>query len=344
MLSRVANSLYWMSRYIERAENIARIVDVNLQLLLDLKKLEDARLAQHWMPIVQSTGDEARFLELYPDASAQTVTDFLVFRGDNANSILSSVAQARENARMIRDQITTETWEEINRLHLFLRSPQARETWVAAPDEFFNEVRRSSLYLQGLMLATVPQNEGWHFLQAGKYLERADKTTRILDVRYRSLPARGLPGPVNESDALEWVAVLRSCSGLDAYRQVYGADIHPGHIAELLILSDEFPRGVHFCLNRLDRALRSISGTPPHRFCNSAERLSGRLLAELQFSTLDDLFAPGLHGYLDQLQAKFNAIGDALFQAYIFLPFMESDADTQRQQQQQQQQNSGAAW
>lgn len=332
MLSRVANSLFWMSRYIERAENTARIVDVNLQLLLDFRNLDDRRLAEHWVPIVQSTGDEELFAELYQAANGQTVTDFLVFRPENANSIASAVAQARENARMVRDQITVEMWEEINRLYLFLRSPQARQTWASAPDEFCNEVKRSSLYIQGLVQGTVMENEGCYFMEAGRQIERADKTTRILDVRYQTLPARGLPGPINETDALEWVAVLRSCSAIDAYRQTYGADVQPAKIAELLVLSDEFPRSVRSCVARFDAALRSIAGTPSHRFTNTAEKLSGRLLAQLQFSTVEDIFGPGLHEHLDQLQVQLNAIGDALFQAYIFLPYLDLDPAEERQQ------------
>ena len=333
MLSRVANSLFWMSRYMERAENTARIVDVNLQLLLDFRNLDDRRLAEHWTPIVQSTGDEERFRSLYTAANGQTVTDFLVFRIENPNSIVSAVSQARENARMVRDQITAEMWEEINRLYLLLRSPQARQLWAAAPDEFCNEVKRSSLYVEGLIQGTVLENESFHFMEAGRFLERADKTTRILDVRYQTLPARGMPGAINENDALEWVAVLRSCSALDAYRQTYGAEVDPARIAELLVLSDEFPRSVRSCVARLDDALRSIAGTPSHRFTNEAEKLSGRLLAELQFSTVEDIFGPGLHDYLDQLQVRLNSVGDALFQAYIFLPYLEGDASVERQQQ-----------
>ncbi|MCC6235810.1 MAG: alpha-E domain-containing protein [Verrucomicrobiales bacterium] len=338
MLSRVANSLFWMSRYIERAENTARIVDVNLQLLLDFRKLDDRRLVEHWVPIVQSTGDDKIFFELYPVANGQTVTEFMVFRQENANSIMSAVAQARENARMVRDQITAEMWEEINRLYLFLRSRQARQTWASAPDEFCNEVKRSSIYLQGLVRGTLLENEGWHFMEAGRAIERADKTTRILDVRHQTLPERGMPGPITETEALEWVAVLRSCSAIDGYRQTYGADVQPARIAELLVLSDEFPRSVRSCVAQLDRALRSIAGTPSHRFTNTAEKLSGRLLAELQFSTAEDIFAPGLHEYLDQVQIKLNAVGDSLFQAYIFLPYLDTEPAVERQQQQQQQQ------
>ena len=194
-------------------------------------------------------------------------------------------------------------------------------------------MKRSSLYLQGLVQGTDMENEGWYFMEAGRQIERADKTTRILDVRYQTLPPRGLPGPINETDALEWVAVLRSCSALDTYRQTYGADVHPAKIAELLVLSDEFPRSVRGCVARFDAALRNIAGTPSHRFTNTAEKLSGRLLAQLQFSTVEEIFAHGLHEHLDELQVQLNSIGDALFEAYIFLPYLDPDPAEERQQQ-----------
>src|SRR3954463_5996884 len=226
MLSRVANSLYWMSRYIERAESIARLADVNLQLLLDFRNLDDATLNAHWMPIVQSSGDEELFQKLYPKVTGQTVTDFMVFNPGNANSIYSSVVQARENARMVRDQVTAELWEELNRLYLFLHSPRARELWRENPADFFLTIRNGSLLLQGLTDATIVRNEGWFFIQCGRYLERADKTSRILDVRHESLPARGTPmGTLSQSDALGWSAVLRSCSAWDAYKALHGAEV-----------------------------------------------------------------------------------------------------------------------
>src|SRR5215831_413204 len=184
MLSRVANSLYWMSRYIERAENIARILDVNLQLLLDFRNLDDNGLRDHWMPIVQCTGDQDSFIAQHQRATAATVAEFMVFQPENPNSIVSSVCQARENARMVRDQITLELWEEINRLYWFVRTPQARQVWTESPSEFFQQVKASSLHIIGLTDATLIHNEGWWFAQAGKFIERADKTSRILDLRY----------------------------------------------------------------------------------------------------------------------------------------------------------------
>ena len=340
MLSRVANSLYWMSRYIERAESIARLVDVNLQLLLDFRNLDDHALDAHWIPIVQSSGDEELFRKLHPRATGQSVTEFLVFQTENRNSIASSVAQARENARMVRDQITAELWEEINRLYLFLHSPRAAQLWRESPSDFFLTIKNGSLLLQGLTDATVVRNEGWFFTQAGRFLERADKTSRILDVRHASLPARGVPGTPSQVDALGWSAVLRSCSAWDAYKALHGAEVQPALVAELLLLSDDFPRSIRFCVRHLNTALRRISGVHEGRFSNDAEKLAGRLLAELQFSTVEDIFDIGLHTYIDVAQSKLNSIGDALFQAYIFQPFQIPEEYELRQQEEQQQQSS----
>src|SRR6266550_3126267 len=290
MLSRVANSLYWMSRYIERAENIARIVDVNLQLLLDFRGLNEQRLAEHWLPIVQTTGDEKQFFGLHKKSTAQRVTEFLVFQAENPNSIVSAVCQARENARMVRDQITLELWEELNRLYWFVKTPQARQAWKASPTEFFQQIKAGSFHIIGLTDATLIHNEGWWFAQAGKFIERADKTSRILDLRYQSLPPRGAPASVSETDALEWSAILRSCSAWDAYKTIHGAEVGPPLVAKFLLLNEDFPRSVRFCVGELNSALRKISGVAEGKFCNDAEKLAGRLVAELQFCTIDEIF------------------------------------------------------
>ena len=340
MLSRVANSLYWMSRYIERAENIARIVDVNLQLLLDMRNLDEKRLIEYWEPIVQATGDEQAFFKSHPHATGAAVTEFLVFQPENSNSIFQCICLARENARMVRDQITLELWEELNRIYLFIRSKQAREVWRRSPSEFFQEIKSASLHLIGIMNATMVHDEGWWFVQAGQFLERADKTTRILDVRHQTLPERGLPKAISQSDSLEWAAVLRSCSAWDAYKTTYGADVNPRLVAEFLVLDDNFPRSVRFCVNSLNRAVRRLSGVAEGHFSNQAEKLTGRFLAELQFSTVEEIFEIGLHQYLDDAQLKLNHIGEALFQAYIFQSFNNPDEHHMVQQEEQQQQES----
>jgi len=338
MLSRVAQSLYWMARYIERAENIARLVDVNLQLLLDLRELDDAKLAAYWLPIVQATGDEKGFFLLHKRATGKSVTEFLVFQPENSNSMVQAICQARENARMVRDQLTLELWEELNRLYLFIRSPQARKIWERSPSEFFQEIKSSSLHLNGIINATLVHDEGWWFVQCGQFLERADKTTRILDVRHQSLPERGAAAGTRPDNALEWSAVLRSCSAWDAYKTIYGADVHPRRVAEFLLLSDNFPRSVRFCISELNRAIRRISGVAEGHFCNDAEKLTGRLLAELQFSTMEEIFEVGLHKYLDDAQIKLNNIGETLFRAYFFQSFENPDEAHLVQQEEQQQQ------
>jgi len=338
MLSRVANSLFWMSRYIERAENVARIVDVNLQLLLDLRNMNAERLAQHWLPILQTTGDEEPFFELHKKTTDQSVAEFLVFQAENPNSIFSSICQARENARMVRDQISLELWEELNRLYWFIRTPSARQAWEESPSEFFQQIKGSSLHLIGLTYATLIRNEGWWFTQAGKFIERADKTSRILDLRSQTLPAKGAPAAINQTDALGWSAILRSCSAADAYKSIHSADLQPRHVAEFLLLNEDFPRSVRFCVGQLNDALRRISGVADGRFCNDAEKLAGRLVAELQFSTIDEVFDQGLHLYLDLLQTKLNNIGAALFDAYIFQQSNNVEGEMMQQQEEQQQQ------
>jgi uncharacterized alpha-E superfamily protein len=190
----------------------------------------------------------------------------------------------------------------------------------------------------GIVNATVPHNEGWHFIQVGKLLERADKTTRLLDVRSY---AKGAPNPFavgTAPDALEWSAVLRSCSAWDSYKAIHGGEVEPRLVAEFLLYSEDFPRSVRFCIEHVDHALRAISGSNPRRFSNEAERLSGRLLAELQFGRIEEVLAnQGLHQYVDELQQQFNHIGVAVFNAYISQPFYNIEEEILVQQEMQQQ-------
>jgi uncharacterized alpha-E superfamily protein len=311
---------------------------VNLQLILDFRNIDDRSLMDHWMPIIESTGDEEKFIERHPKPTGQSVTEFLVFDSENPNSILSSICQARENARMVRDQITVELWEELNRLYLWIRSTDAHGLWRRSPAEFFGLIKNASLLLVGTIYATIVHNEGWYFMQVGKFLERADKITRILDVRHAIFPGKEEPRPISQRDALELSAVLRSCSAWDAYKAAYGAEVRPEWVAEMLLFSDDFPRSVRFCVEKLDDSLRRISGVAPRRFSNDSEKLSGRLLAELEYGSTDEVIAVGIHEYVDQLQVKFNNIGAALFNAYIFQPFMNLEDEIMVQQEMQQQQ------
>ncbi len=262
MLSRVAHSLYWMSRYIERAENIARASsEVNLQFILDFPRgYDDVHLREHWGSILASSGDEELFGKHYESANSQSVTEFFAFDLRNAElSILACVFAARENARMIRDQISVEMWETINELYLFLKSRNTADVWAAGPYEFFQDIKRNSHLFQGLTDSTFSRSEGWEFIQFGKFVERANKTTRILDVKYHILlPTAGDVG--GAVDTAQWQAVLRSASALEAYHRFYVHEILPWKVAEFLIFSDSFPRSVHFCVAQIDEFLRRILG------------------------------------------------------------------------------------
>ncbi len=336
MLSRVAHSLYWMSRYIERAENVARLLDVNLQFLTDFHE-GTARL-NTWESLILSTGDQELFAELYDEADSRSVTEFLAFDLRNPGSILTSVYAARENARMIRDQISLEMWETVNELHLLLKSKSTAKVWAAGPQEFFAKINRASHLFQGLTASTYSRSEGWEFIQFGKYMERADKTTRILDVKYHVL----LPSASDVGGALDtaqWQAVLRSASALEAYRRYYVREILAWKAAEFLIFSESFPRSLHFCVAQIDEYLRKILGETGSRPRSSAARGSRRLLADLQSLTITDVLNKGLHEFLTEFQATLATIGDEVVQASMFYP-AESALDEQQQQQQQQQQSN----
>jgi len=325
MLSRVADSLYWLSRYIERAENLARLVEVNLQLLLDFSNLDDEKIKDHWQPILRALCDEEAFNKLYDKADSLSVTDFVTFSPKNPNSILSCVFGARENARMIRDQISAEMWVAMNELYLFLRSTNGKKVWRSGVHDFFREIRSHMHAFQGLTHATYPRAEGYDFLQIGRYLERADKTTRIIDLKYHILLPRAsdVGGPL---DAAQWMAILRSCSALEAYHRVYLESPTPGKVVEFLILSETFPRSLRFCVKELNQYLHQISGTTAGQITNDAERIAGRMLKHLNVCTTEDIFKEGLHEYLDRAQISLNEIGGALYQSYLYVPPQEQPA------------------
>jgi uncharacterized alpha-E superfamily protein len=317
MLSRVADSLYWMSRSVERAENIARILDVNIQLMLDLPKLGAAEQASLWNPVLRSTGD-GDFQKHYKDPTSESVIEFLTLDPKNPNSIRNCLTNARENARHAREQISLEMWEEINRAYLSLQSMTAKKIAKQGAYDFYHQIKNASALFQGTTDGTMTHGEDWDFIQAGKFLERADMTTRILDAHdeiFINTPARSQTG-----STLQWSAILRSCSSHDAYRKFYVAQVDPDKVVEFLILNEFFPRSIRFCVQAMDDALRRISGSRGEAFSNQAEKLAGRLVADLNFSALEDIKTVGMHNYMDELQVKLNAIGEAIYKTYLFCP------------------------
>ena len=204
--------------------------------------------------------------------------------------------------------------------------------------EFFQQIKTASLHLIGLTYATLIRNEGWWFAHLGTFIERADKTSRILDVHNQTLPERGVPTNISQDEVLGWSAILRSCSAWDAYKSIHGAEVSPRLVAEFLLLNEDFPRFVRLCVHEMNRAVRRISGVGEGRFSSDVEKLAGRLEAELRFNTIDEIFDHGLHLCLDQLQSRLNDIGAALFDDYIFQQFDNIGADVIVQQEEQQQQ------
>jgi uncharacterized alpha-E superfamily protein len=315
MLSRVAESMYWMSRYIERAENTARFLDVNFHLLLDLSKITQMDVRAYWEPLIIATDEKKRFEATYGENyNADTVSEFLMFNKANPNSILSCVGLARENARSIIETISSEMWEQINSLfHFINHTPQ--DTVRRDPYNFYREIKNGSHLFQGITDATLPRSEGWDFVQVGKYLERADNTARILDVKYHLLvPQDGLEG--YEVDIVQWMAVLKSCSALEAFRKVYQSKIEPRTVLQYLVLDGSFPRSIYFSIKATQAALWQISGNGRREYSNNADRLIGKLEAELGYTTVDDIYDYGLHNFLEELERKLIKIGDQIHQTY----------------------------
>jgi uncharacterized alpha-E superfamily protein len=305
MLSRVADSIYWLNCYIERAENVARFVDVNLNLMLDLPE----RITQQWKPLVVTTGDSDLFRDRYGEATAENVIQFLTFDRNYSNSILSCLHVARENARSIREIISSEMWEEINSFYLMVNEA-ASQTDIDCLPEFFAQVKLSSHRFAGVMNATMTYNEGWYFGQLGRLLERADKTARILDVKYFYLlpSAQWVGTPL---DQIQWMALLKSASAYEMYRKCQHRII-PASVAEFLILNRQFPRSIHFCLWQAERCLHQITNTPTGTWSNQAERVLGKICAQLGYLTIEDVMETGLHEFLDQMQISINQIGNEI--------------------------------
>ena len=313
MLSRVADSLYWMSRYIERAENEARLLDVNLQLLLDIGN--EAEAMQHWAPVIASLEETDLFDSLYATADERSVTEFVTLQKKNQNSIFSCLNLARENARTTREQISSEMWEQINRLYLFVQSDEARTLLGSTPHEFFKRIIAGSHRFQGITDATMTHGEGWDFIRIGRLLERADSTSRILDVKYHILLPTGEDVGGNV-DTIQWMAVLKSCSALEAYCKLYVSQVAPWKVAEFLVTHADFPRSIRFCIDSLDAALHRISGVAETHFENEAERLSGRLRSDVDYVTIGEIFELGLHEYLEAIQKRLVEVSEAMYATY----------------------------
>lgn len=320
MLSRVADAIYWMSRYVERAENVARFVDVNMHLSLDFPEA-----GEQWAPLVATTGDAESFAKKYGEGTKDNVLQFLTFDRESPNSILNCLSLARENARSVREIISSEMFEQVNNAYLMVldaaRLPSALEN---APHDFYTAVKQASQLFVGITYLTMSHNEAWHFARLGRLLERADKTSRILDVKYFLL----LPNASDVGttvDTLHWQALLRSASAFEMYRKRHGG-ITPSKVVEFLLLDRRFPRTVRYCLAKGERSLHAITGAAAGTWTNPAERELGRLNAELSYADTKEILQRGLHEYIDDLQMRLNYVSESVYSTFFAMgPEPEED-------------------
>ncbi len=313
MLSRVAESLYWMARYIERAESTARLIDVNLQMSLD----SPITFSDQWQPLIAITGDTEAFEERYKTPNRDNVIQFLALDNSNPNSVLSCLSKARENARSIREVISSETWEQVNRFYLMVSHRAALRRAQESSSTFFSDVKLNAHIVAGVADNTTSHGEAWHFMQMGRLLERSDNTTRLLDVKYFLLlpSVEDVGGAV---DDMQWAILLRSATAFEMYRKKYGP-ILPENVVEFLLLDQEFPRAILFCLMHAETSLHAISGTMPGTYRNVVDRRLGVLRSELAYAQVSDIITTGLHEFLDGLQTKLNNVGDAITQTFFAL-------------------------
>jgi uncharacterized alpha-E superfamily protein len=315
MLARLAENLFWAGRYVERAEDAARLVDVTYHTLLESASVE---VEASWAQLLDVMHLRALYGERQVDPAS--VVRFLVLDRDNPGSVTSSVERARENARSVRELISSELWEAVNDLHLALRSRDLARDLADQPSELFGMVRRASMTIYGVASETMPRDEGWRFMALGRLLERAEMTCRLIDARYGQLealagPSRRLAGDTGDlprgadrTDFHQWIAVLKSASAFEAYRRRYRSSMDPADVVEFLLLEPDLPRSVVFCLTSSMRQLEVLSGGRPSR----AVRLLGRTVASLQYRDVSELFEVGLHGFLDTVQEEVAQVADAV--------------------------------
>ncbi|MFO1045061.1 MAG: alpha-E domain-containing protein [Planctomycetaceae bacterium] len=321
MLRRVADSVFWASRYLERAENVSRFVDV----------CQSMSLGGHpqWSPLIYASGDEELFHKLHgQDYNAELVLGFLLFDERNPNSIWSCLQKARENSRAIREVLSVPIWEAINRFYLRVReASRAPDEIVQNPADFLERVRRSSHEVIGVMEATMSHNEAWHFARIGRLLERVDKTSRILDVKYFVLlPDESKIG--SALDVVQWTALLESTSALFMYRKRYGR-ISPLLVAEFLLLDATFPRAVRFCVEQAEISLHSITGHPVGKNESPVESEFASLHDHLQAAKIEPIIQEGLHEFIDACQCRLNDIGSTMYQAFFEIVPLEEVASQQ---------------
>lgn len=321
MLSRVAGNVYWLFRYLERAQNIARFINADFNQFLE----DQQNRGNLWVSLLAVTGDQELFDDHYQSPSRENIIHFLTLDEANPNSILNCVVQARENARSVRESISSEMWEELNALYLTVKEYRSSQGPGADPFLFCKAVITSSYNFIGLFYSTMNRGEAWHFGRIGMLLERADKTSRILDVKYFIL----LPDPSwvgSAYDNTQWAALLKAVSGLEMYRKAYRR-IGPRDVAEFLVFDRSFPRSILHCIHYTEDSLKVLSGTQRDGALNPAQKTLYRLRTDLETGSVAEAMDQGLHGYLDGLQTRMNQVDQDIYRVFFELKIDQSRTD-----------------
>lgn len=315
MLSRTADHLFWMARYMERAENTARMLDINVQTSLLPQSAEAAE--QGWRGLLSISELTQAYQQRHGAIGGRKVLEFMVRDESNPSSIHSCLRAARENARAVRGTLTTEVWETSNQTWLEFKRRIAGDGFQRDPSEFFEWVKFRSHLSRGVTLGTMLQDEAFHFLRIGTFLERADNTARLLDVKFHAL-AGDFFGSAQAREPMEvdfyhWSAILRSVSGFEVYRKVYRNVIRPEKVAELLILRPDMPRSLAHCMNEVVANLAMVANAQS----GDTQRRAGRLRADLQYGSIDEILATGLHAYLTQFLDRVGDIGVGISRDFL---------------------------
>ena len=326
MLSRTADHLFWMARYVERAENTARMLDVNHQTSLLPQSERNAE--EGWRALLGISELQASYDKVHEKITARSVIDFMVRDPSNSSSIYSCIRRARENARAVRGSLTTEFWETSNATWLELNNLLTGKTLERDPSEFFEWVKFRSHLSRGVMIGTMLKDEAFHFARMGTFLERADNTARLLDVKYHGMAELGQlvePTAVERTEAVAngqvgaqndfyyWAAVLRSVSAFEIYRKVYSDLITPARVAELMILRGDMPRSLSACISEVVLNLDNVSND----HSRDTERRAGMLRAELEFGRIDDILQTGLHAWLTNFLERVNDLGARISRNFL---------------------------
>lgn len=312
MLSRVADNLYWMSRYLERAEHTARLVDVYLNVVLEQS---------------DSRGGEQRSERLLSSLNVRipedgagddySTTDLLAFDTENPNSIVSCVANARENARQVRETISSEMWLQLNRLFLDLRQTRIDQIWGEQPHEFFRAVKDGAHLFQGITDSTMLHDEGWYFIQFGRYIERATSLASLMNCHLSVFPLTPTDQKLDASEYFEWLGMLKSCTAFEAYCKVHNADLRANRIVDFLMFNENFPHAVRFCIEQIQVSLTAIAHVTAMKKNSRVHRLAGRLSSALSFDQVDEIATRGSYAYLNDIRQQCSQIHNALYETYI---------------------------